>query len=59
MQENFIKTIEERQGLKIGCPEETAWRQGFIDDEQLKKLAKKFPKSSYSEYLKSLLLERI
>jgi len=56
---NFIRVLEERQGLKIGCPEETAWRQGFIDDEQLKKLAKKFPKSSYSEYLKSLLLERI
>ena len=56
---NFIRVLEERQGLKIGCPEETAWRQGFIDDEQLKKLAKKFPNSSYSEYLKSLLLERI
>jgi len=56
---NFIRVLEERQGLKIGCPEETAWRQGFIDDEQLKKLAKRFPKSSYSEYLKSLLLERI
>ena len=56
---NFIRVLEERQGLKIGCPEETAWRQGFIDDEQLKKLAKKFPNGSYSEYLKSLLLERI
>ena len=56
---NFIRVLEERQGLKIGCPEETAWRQGFIDDEQLKKLAKKFPNSSYSEYLKSLLLERL
>ncbi len=56
---NFIRVLEERQGLKIGCPEETAWRQGFIDDEQLKKLAKKFPNSSYSEYLKSLILERL
>ena len=54
---NFIRVLEERQGLKIGCPEETAWRQGFIDDEQLKDLSKKFNNGSYGEYLRSLLHE--
>jgi len=56
---NFIRVLEERQGLKIGCPEEIAWRQGFIDDEQLIKLSTKFPNSNYGEYLKSLLLDGI
>ena len=54
---NFIRVLEERQGLKIGCPEEPAWRQGFIDDEQLKDLSKKFNNGSYGEYLRSLLHE--
>ena len=54
---NFIRVLEERQGLKIGCPEETAWRQGFIDDEQLKELSKRFANGSYGEYLRSLLHE--
>ncbi len=54
---NFIRVLEERQGLKIGCPEETAWRQGFIDDEQLKELSKRFANGSYGEYLGSLLHE--
>jgi glucose-1-phosphate thymidylyltransferase len=52
---NFIRVLEERQGLKIGCPEEIAYRQGFIDAEQLKELAHKLDKSGYGEYLLELL----
>jgi len=47
----FIKVLQDRQGLKIGCPEETAFRQGLIDTDQLKLLASKSEKSSYGEYL--------
>jgi glucose-1-phosphate thymidylyltransferase len=49
----FVKTVEDRQGLKIGCIEETAYRMGFISDEQLKSLASKM-KNSYGDYLKTL-----
>jgi len=52
---NFIRVLEERQGLKIGCPEEIAYRQGFIDAAQLKSLARKLSKSGYGEYLLELL----
>jgi glucose-1-phosphate thymidylyltransferase len=51
----FVQVIEERQGLKIGCIEEAAWRQGFIDSGQLKKLAEPLQKSGYGEYLNQLL----
>ncbi|GIV31627.1 MAG: glucose-1-phosphate thymidylyltransferase [Saprospiraceae bacterium] len=51
----FIQVIEERQGLKIGCIEEVAWEMGFIDDEQLERLAHKYLKSGYGEYLLDLL----
>jgi len=48
---NFIETIEQRQGLKIGCPEEIAYRRGYIDAEQLERLAVHMEKSSYGQYL--------
>jgi len=53
----FIKTIEERQGLKIGCVEEIAWRKGYIDTRQLKKLAHGMP-SAYAEYLRKIAGEK-
>ncbi|NIP87892.1 MAG: glucose-1-phosphate thymidylyltransferase RfbA [Gammaproteobacteria bacterium] len=51
----FIETIETRQGLKICCPEEIAYRMGYIDGEQLAALARDFGKSSYGEYLRSVV----
>ena len=55
----FIATIERRQGLKVACPEEVAWRQGWIDDAQLERDASDLGKSSYGQYLKSLLGSRV
>lgn len=52
---NFIQTVEKRQGLKIACPEEIAWRNGWIDDEQLERLAAPLVKSGYGNYLLTLL----
>ena len=52
---NFIRVLEERQGLKIGCPEELAYRQGFIDGDQLRGLAMSLDKSGYGQYLLELL----
>jgi glucose-1-phosphate thymidylyltransferase len=52
---HFIATIERRQGLKIACPEEVAWRQGWIDDAQLERCAAALGKSSYGDYVRSLL----
>jgi glucose-1-phosphate thymidylyltransferase len=51
----FIHTLEQRQGLKVACPEEVAWRNGWIDDGQLLALAAALGKSSYGEYLAGLL----
>jgi glucose-1-phosphate thymidylyltransferase len=56
---HFIETIERRQGLKIACPEEVAFRAGLIDAGQLKALAEKLGKSTYGEYLLRVLTERI
>ncbi|TSE34057.1 glucose-1-phosphate thymidylyltransferase RfbA [Tepidimonas taiwanensis] len=52
---HFIATIERRQGLKIACPEEVAWRNGWIDDAQLQRLAEPLAKSGYGQYLLGLL----
>lgn len=54
---NFIHILEARQDLRIGCPEEIAWRKKYINDEQLAKLAKPLMKSGYGEYLMELLSE--
>jgi glucose-1-phosphate thymidylyltransferase len=51
----FVRVIEERQGLKIGCVEEAAWRSGFIDDTRLRELAQPLLKSGYGDYLLGLL----
>lgn len=56
---NFVETIESRQGLKICCPEEIAFRQGFIDVAQLKRLAQGLGQSGYGSYLESVLSERV
>ena len=55
----FIQTIERRQGLRVGSPEEVAWRKGWIDDQQLGRLATELGKSSYGQYLARLPTERI
>ena len=52
---SFIRTLERRQGLKIGSPEETAWKSGFINKKQLKNLALEMAKSTYGDYLLNLL----
>jgi len=54
---SYIRTIEHRQDLKVGCPEEVAWRMGYIKNKQLKKLAKPLYKSGYGTYLLNLLKE--
>lgn len=52
---NFIQTIEERQGLKVSCPEEIAWRQGFINAEQVQSLAAPLAKNPYGQYLMNMV----
>jgi len=56
---NFVETIEARQGLKVCCPEEIAFRQGFIDRQQLGVLARDLGKSGYGEYLERVMSERV
>ena len=55
----FIETIEKRQGLKIACPEEIAYRQGYIDAEQVARLAEPMKKNAYGKYLLAMLNERV
>jgi glucose-1-phosphate thymidylyltransferase len=55
----FIHTIENRQGLKVAAPEEIAWRSGWIDNEQLQRLAAPLAKSAYGQYLLRLLTEKV
>ena len=52
---NYVRTLESRQGLKIGCPEEVAWQMGFIDDDGLRAVAEPLVKSGYGQYLLDLL----
>ena len=54
---SYIRSLEKRQGLKIGCPEEVAWRVGFINDEQLYSLSIDLTKSGYGKYLQTILNE--
>ena len=54
---SYIRTLEHRQGLKVGCPEEVAWRQGWISTAQLEQLAQPLQKSGYGDYLLRLLQE--
>jgi glucose-1-phosphate thymidylyltransferase len=51
---SYIRTLEHRQGLKVGCPEEVAWRQGWINADQLERLAQPLKKSGYGQYLLQL-----
>ena len=55
---NFIATVQQRQGLQVACPEEIAWRMGYIDDASLETLARTMGSSSYGDYLLSLLHEK-
>lgn len=54
---NYVRTIEQRQGLKIGVPEEVAWRRGYITDDELRVLAEPLMKSGYGRYLLDLLAQ--
>ncbi len=53
----FIRTVQKRQGLWIGCPEEAAWRRGMLDDDGLLRQAERYGKNSYGDYLASLLAD--
>ena len=55
----FVSVVEERQGLKIGCIEEVAWRQGWLSDDELQAIAEPLAKSGYGEYLLGLLDDQI
>ncbi len=52
---DFVRTLQKRQGLQVGCPEEVAWRMGFLDDDELRERGEALAKSGYGEYLLDLL----
>ena len=52
---NYVRTVEQRQGLKIGCPEEVAWRMGYLDDAELERRGHDLLKSGYGAYLLEIL----
>jgi glucose-1-phosphate thymidylyltransferase len=54
---SYVETIESRQGMKIACVEEIAWRKGFIGSEELERLGQELSKSQYGQYLLQLLAE--
>lgn len=56
---NFVQTVEERQGLMVGCPEEVAYRVGFINKEQLLTLSKELSQNSYEKYLLQISEEEV
>ena len=55
---NFVRTLQERQGLQVGCPDEIAFKQGWIDRGQLAARARLFQKNAYGQYLAGLLTEQ-
>ena len=55
----FIATIDKRQGLKVNCPEEVAYRNGWITDKKLREIAEPLRKSGYGEYLLKLITEKV
>ena len=55
----FIHTLEKRQGIKVGCPEEVAWRKGWISSDKLEKIASSYKKSGYGKYLNNLLIDQL
>jgi len=55
----FIATIENRQGLKVACPEEIAYRKGYVSAEELEKLAQPLKKNGYGQYLLGLLKDKV
>ena len=54
----FVRVVEARQGMKIGCPEEVAWRAGFLTDDELRQRGESLAKSGYGQYLVGLLSPR-